>query len=60
MALEVDQVQRTNDGPGFNLKDSSGRRWITLVYQTEAEAKAARKKIEAATANVVVATIPQF
>jgi hypothetical protein len=57
MALEVGQVQKTSGGYGFNLKDSSGRRWITLAYRTDTEANDARTKIEAATANVVNATI---
>ena len=57
MALEVGQVVRMGGGYGFNLKDSSGRRWITLVYRTDTEANDARTKIEAATANVVAATI---
>jgi hypothetical protein len=60
MALVGDiQTVSTNSGNGygFNLKDSTGRRWITLTYRTEPEAKAAREKIEDAVAGVVEATI---
>jgi hypothetical protein len=57
MAIDIDEVQSvsTHDtyGYGFNLKDSTGRRWLTLIYQTEAEAKAAREKIVLATAGVI-------
>ena len=47
MAMDIGAVQTvstSSDGTGwgFNLKDSTGRRWITLTYRTEAEAKVAR------------------
>jgi hypothetical protein len=38
-------------------RDSTGMRFITLTYATEAEAKAAREKIEETVANVVEAYI---
>ena len=62
MAMDIGAVQTvstSSDGTGwgFNLKDSTGRRWITLTYRTEAEAKVAREKIEAATTGVIEAII---
>jgi hypothetical protein len=55
--MDIGEVQSVatprNYGYGFNLKDKTGRRWITLTYKTEAEAKAAREKIVAATAGVI-------
>jgi hypothetical protein len=44
-------------GYGFNLRDSTGMRFITLTYATRPEAEAAREKIEEAVANVVEAYI---
>ncbi len=38
---------------GFDLKDSTGDRWITLIYRTEAEARAARETIKMAMAGVI-------
>jgi hypothetical protein len=57
MPLEISQVQDTIRGHGFNHKDSTGRRWLTLSYRTEAEARAARKAIEEATDPVLHADI---
>jgi hypothetical protein len=63
MAVEIGPVHpvatRTDHGWGFSLKDSTGHahRWITLIYRTEAEATAARKIMEAATAGVIEAAI---
>ena len=42
---------------GFDLKDITGDRWITLVYRTEAEAQAARETIKAAVAGVIDASV---
>ncbi len=61
MATDVGEVQvvstRSGEygeyGYGFDLKDSTGYRWITLVYRTEAEAQAAREAIKAAVAGVI-------
>jgi hypothetical protein len=51
---EVDSVAMPNNyGYGFTLKESTGRRWVILSYKTEAEAKAAREKIVAATADAI-------
>jgi hypothetical protein len=62
MAMHIGEVQsvstRDNHGYGFNLKDSTGRRWITLIYRTQAEANAAREKIIAATIDVIASVIP--
>jgi hypothetical protein len=44
-------------GWGFMIKDSTRLRWITLTYRTEAEAKAAREQIKAATTGVIDAVI---
>jgi hypothetical protein len=44
-------------GYGFNLRDSTGMRFITLTYATAPEAKAARDKIEEAVAGAVEAYI---
>jgi hypothetical protein len=41
-------------GWGFYLRDCAGRHWITISYRTEADAKAAREKIEAATADAEI------
>ena len=54
MATEIGAVQSVSMmsgdlGWGFHLRDCTGRNWITISYRTEAEAKAAREKIEAAT-----------
>jgi hypothetical protein len=57
MPLEIGQVQSTIRGRGFNLKDDTGRRWFTLSYRTEAEARVARKAIEEATDHVLHADI---
>jgi hypothetical protein len=48
---------RGEDGWGFMIKDSTHLRWITLTYRTEAEAKAAREQIKAATTGVIDAVI---
>jgi hypothetical protein len=53
----VGSTAQQGDGYAFNLKDSAGRRWMTLAYETEAEAKAAWEKIIAATAGVIAAAI---
>jgi hypothetical protein len=58
MAIEIGAVQSVSmlsgeSGWGFHLRDCTGRRWITITYQTEAEAKAAREKMEAATASAI-------
>jgi hypothetical protein len=61
MATDIGEVQivspRSGEygeyGYGFDLKDSTGGRWITLIYRTEAEAKAARETIKAAVAGVI-------
>jgi hypothetical protein len=37
-------VQDTIRGHGFNLKASTGRRWLTLSYRTEAEARVIRRQ----------------
>jgi hypothetical protein len=66
MATDVGEVQliSTRFGQygeyayGFDLKDISGDRWITLVYRTEAEAQAARETIKAAVAGVIDAFVP--
>jgi hypothetical protein len=61
MAIDVDAVKSTitrpGDGWSFNLKDSTGLRWITLTYRTEAEAKLAHEQIKAATTGVIDAFI---
>ena len=57
LPLEISQVQDTIRGHGFNLKDSTGRRWLTLSYRTEAEARVARTAIEEATDHVLHADI---
>jgi hypothetical protein len=62
MAIDVGAVQSTitssgDHGWSFNLKDSTGRRWITLTYRTEAEAQAAHEQIKAATTGVIDALI---
>jgi hemoglobin-like flavoprotein len=53
MAIEIGAVQSVSMMPGdpgwgFHLRDCTGRHWITISYRTEADAKAAREKIEAA------------
>jgi hypothetical protein len=61
MATNVGEIQivspRSGEygeyGYGFDLKDSTGDRWITLIYRTEAEAQAARDTIRAAVAGVI-------
>ena len=53
MAAKIEQVQPVDDGWGFNLKDSKGRRWMTFVYATPQEANTARNQIEVATVNAV-------
>ena len=65
MPLEIGPVQSTSYGPagntsigyGFNLKDSTGHRWITLSYRTEVEANDARTAIEKGTTGVINAHI---
>ena len=61
MAMDLGEVHSVlvgqRQGYGFNLKDSAGGRWMTLAYETEAEAKAAREKIIAATAGVIAAAV---
>jgi hypothetical protein len=39
------------------IKDSTRLRWITLTYRTEAQARAAREQIKAATVDVINASI---
>jgi hypothetical protein len=58
MATEIGAVQSVSMmsgdlGWGFHLRDCTGRRWIRITYRTEAEAKAAREKMEAATADAI-------
>jgi hypothetical protein len=58
MAIEIGAVQSVSmmsgeSGWGFHLRDCTGRRWITITYRTEEEAKIAREKIEAATAGAI-------
>ena len=61
MATDVGEVQivspRSGEygeyGYGFDLKDSTGDRWITLIYPTQAEAQASREIIKAAVAEVI-------
>jgi hypothetical protein len=63
MSMEIGPVQsvstRADHDWGFKLKDSTGtsHRWMTLTYRTEAEANAAREKIEAATSGVIEALV---
>ncbi|OLB75601.1 MAG: hypothetical protein AUI16_11330 [Alphaproteobacteria bacterium 13_2_20CM_2_64_7] len=56
MAVEVDKVQQVNDGYGFNIK-ANRYRWMTLIYETEAEAQEGRahalKAVEKATSAVL-------
>jgi hypothetical protein len=59
MAVEIGAVQSLSrssgeSGWGFHLRDCTGRHWITISYRTEAEAKAAREKIEAAIADAEI------
>jgi hypothetical protein len=59
MAIEIGAVQSVSmmsgdPGWGFHLRDCTGRHWITISYRTEADAKAAREKIEAATADAEI------
>jgi hypothetical protein len=59
MAIEIGAVQTVSMmsgdlGWGFHLRDCTGRHWITISYRTEADAKAAREKIEAATADAEI------
>jgi hypothetical protein len=49
MPLKQDTIR----GHGFNLKDSTGRRWLTPSYRTEAEVRVTRKAIEEATDHVL-------
>jgi hypothetical protein len=58
MAIEIGAVQSVSlisgeSGWGFHLRDCTGRRWITITYRTEEEAKTAREKIEGATAGAI-------
>jgi hypothetical protein len=60
MAIEIGKVQavsmRSGDhGWGFTLTDTAKRpsQFFTIAYRTEAEAKDAREKIAAATANAI-------
>jgi hypothetical protein len=60
MATEIGAVQSVSImsgdlGWGFHLRDCTCRHWITISYRTEADAKAAREKIEAATADATAA-----
>jgi len=61
MAMDIGEVHSVlvgqRNGYGFNLKDGAGRRWMTLAYETEAEAKGAREKIIAATIGVIAAAV---
>jgi hypothetical protein len=59
LLIDVGPVQpKSGDyGWGFMVQDSTRLHWITLTYRTEAEAKAAREQIKAATANVINASI---
>jgi hypothetical protein len=61
MAMDIGEVHSVSVGDrhgyAFNLKDSAGRRWMTLAYETEAEAKAAWEKIISAAAGVISAAI---
>jgi hypothetical protein len=59
MAIEIGAVHSVSMmsgelGWGFYLRDCAGRHWITISYRTEADAKAAREKIEAATADAEI------
>jgi hypothetical protein len=59
MAIEIGAVHSVplmsgELGWGFYLRDCTGRHWITITYRTEADAKAAREKIEAATADAEI------
>ena len=61
MATDIGEVQIVSPRSGeygeyaygFDLKDSTGDRWITLIYRTEAEARAAHKIMKAAVAGVI-------
>jgi hypothetical protein len=61
MATDIGEVQIVSPRSGeygeyaygFDLKDSTGDRWITLIYRTEAEAQAARGIIKGAVAGVI-------
>jgi hypothetical protein len=58
MATEISAVQSVSMMSGdlgwsFHLRDCTGRRWIRITYRTEAEAKAAREKMEAAMADAI-------
>jgi hypothetical protein len=56
MAVAVDKVQQVEGGYGFNIM-ATRYRWMTLVYETEAEAKEGRahalKAVEKATSAVL-------
>ncbi len=64
MTIDIGDVQSISTrsgetGWGFALKDTTARplRFMTMTYRTQTEAKAAREKILAATANAIEAYI---
>ena len=52
---ETSRADSDRYGWGFSLKDSTAQpaRWCMIAYRTEAEAKTAREKIAAATADAI-------
>jgi hypothetical protein len=56
MAATVGAVQRTTDGFGFTVGD--GRRWVTISYKTEKEAKDAAEAIRRAVETAVSVVVP--
>jgi hypothetical protein len=58
MAVEIGPVHAISrlsgePGWGFQLRDVTGRHWITISYRTEPQAKAAHEKKEDATADAI-------
>jgi hypothetical protein len=57
MNARIEPVQPVSDGFGFNFKDDSGRRWITICYKTREEAEAGRQLVVKGVAAAVSAYI---
>ena len=52
-AVHAMSTLSSEPGWGFQLRDLTGRHWITISYRTEPQAKAAREKIQDATADAI-------
>jgi hypothetical protein len=63
MPIDIGAVQRVSISSGdagcwdFNIKDITGRRWLTMKYRTAQQATAAREQIIGAATDAVEATV---